>query len=129
MQELLGKKKLLAMKIYLMWTMINWLKDDIKILKVIILEDDITQQHILEWIWYIPSRATELEIHMGHVERDIQRQLAVRAWKMGILARFTYLGIICIWVQFGQYYLGRVIGKEREGQRKGSQSLGKEWTW
>lgn len=71
-------------------------QDDIKILKVIILEYDITQQHILEWIRYIPSRATELEIHMGHVERDIQRQLAVRAWKMGILARFTYLRIVCI---------------------------------
>lgn len=50
-ERVIGKEKqLVGMKIYLVWTMRRWFKDDIKILRVVILEKGITQEHILERI-------------------------------------------------------------------------------
>lgn len=41
-------KQLLTMKTYLVWTRRRWCKGDIMILRVIILENGVTQEHILE---------------------------------------------------------------------------------
>lgn len=45
------EKKSLAIKIDLVWPMRRWFKDNIKILRVVILENGVTQEHGLEWIW------------------------------------------------------------------------------